>query len=176
VILHVLTACTRPWNLSKISPTLEQAALGTPWQVHWHIGFDPQRAHIGGQGVKNRLLEGISEGWVWILDDDTTVHPDLLRRVGEEIERDPSLQAVVVSQKRPEGVLVADPVNVRVGHIDSGQVVLHRGLIGGTQLLDKHDADGHFFEALLRDAPGVSYLNEILCFHNALEGEPCPQP
>src|SRR3990167_1261604 len=95
--IHALTACSRPENLTKVGLSLAHAARGH--DVHWHVRFDLEREHVGGQAVKNRLLDEISDGWVWILDDDTIVHPDLFSRAAECAALT-GIEAIVVSQRR----------------------------------------------------------------------------
>ena len=165
--LHVLTAVTRPWNLPRIANSLE--AWGPDANVHWHIGFDTRKRHVGGQAVKNRLLEAIDAplDWIWFCDDDTTAHP-LLYRVVEGAATPES--ALIVSQKRADGaVLQAHPRNVYVGGIDIGQAILRRKVIAHHRIPETYAGDGEFLQAVLGDLPGVVYLPEILSYHNAIQ-------
>lgn len=133
----------------------------------WHLRYDLGLEHIGGQAVKNAMLDSITDGWVWFLDDDTLAHPSLYSAV-ERIADSGLASAVVVSQDRHDGrILEAAPENVAVNEIDIGQAVMHRDLIGRKRIPETYAGDGEFLEAVLDG--GAVYLNEILSFHNALE-------
>src|SRR3990167_3560111 len=123
--IHFLTAVTRPENLSRIAESLQTAIRNADADVTWHLRFDVRSEHIGGQGLKNKMLEEIEEGWIYILDDDTHVHPDLFASIREGPD------AIIVSQRRHDGyVLEASPLNAHVGMIDMGQAILRRSFIG----------------------------------------------
>lgn len=170
--LHVLTAVSRPGNLPMLAKSLATAATNSPdTELVWHWALDLDHEHIGGQAVKNRMLDDIRErdGWVWVMDDDTLAHPDLFQRIADYAHGRPFTQAVVVSQKRADGtVLTADPGCVIVGQIDIGQAVMTRSLIGRHRLPIDYNGDGLFLHELLLGRR-VAYLPEILSFHNALE-------
>lgn len=176
--LNVITAASRPWNLSVIAGSLSYAHSRAPEvDLTWHLRFDPERVHVGGQALKNKMLDQISDGWVWTLDDDTLVHENLLRNVSEFVQSKPELRAVVVSQRRNDGrVLRACPENAVVGEIDAGQALLHVDLINGLRVPETYAGDGVWLESLLRHASGVSYLDEVLSLHNALSGVEVSEP
>jgi hypothetical protein len=163
---HVLTACTRPGNLRAVAESI-MAATCDPWDVTWHIRFDPAQQHVGGQRLKNEMLDQIEDGWVCFLDDDTTMHPEFLQRMAEAVK---DSGAVVVSQQRQDGrVLVAAHEHLQVGLVDIGQAFIARSLISGTRIPEHYEGDGMFLQAVLANWPAVAYLPEILSEHNALE-------
>ncbi len=166
--LHVLTACTRPLNLPLLSDSIT-AALCEPWEVCWHIRFDPAREHVGGHKLKNDMLEQIDDGWVVFLDDDTLMHPDVLKHVAEHLDA----AGVVVSQDRTASLghmLWAAPQNMRYGFADIGQVVLTRELIGDHRQPPYYGGDGVWLESVLQGRDDVVYLDEVLSLYNVLEG------
>ena len=159
--LHVLTACSRPENLERVARSL----AATP--CHWHVRFDIERQYVGGQEVKNVLLDEIHDGWVFFLDDDTLMHPKLYRRLGTLFEEG-GPDAFVVSQRHSVlGILHAAPENVHVGGIDIGQVVARRTLIGDTRIPNTYWGDGEFWSEILPKGK-VVYLDEVLSYQNAL--------
>jgi hypothetical protein len=163
--LHILTACSRPDLLPAVAASIETAAF-RPWELCWHIRFDTRQQHVGGQQLKNDMLDQITDGWVCFIDDDTIMHPGLLVPVADVLER--GLDGIVVAQTRADGRLLrADPANVRVGEIDIGQVVLSRELIGDTRIPISYEGDGQFLAAVLPDAR-VAYLDVVLSYHNQL--------
>lgn len=167
--LHVLTAVTRPENLSAVAHTLARAtATVADIEVVWHWRFDPGRQHVGGQHLKNEMLDRIHDGWVWILDDDTVAHPALVQMLMRCVREMPDMQALVVSQARADGrTLRAAPENVRVGFIDAGQALLRRDLIGEERLPETYEGDGQLLERLL-PAARVVYCDETLSLYNAI--------
>lgn len=165
--LHVLTAVSRPENLPLVAESLATAAVSAPdVQVVWHWGFDLDRAHIGGQAVKNALLDEIDDGWCWCLDDDTLAHPDVLEVVYGVI--DDEARAVIVSQHRNERPpLRASPDLVRPGDIDIGQAFLRRDLIGDHRIPETYEGDGLFLQDVLRDEWAL-FVDEVVSLHNAI--------
>jgi hypothetical protein len=165
--LHVLTACTRPQNLPVLANSI-LAAMCDPWELCWHIRFDPAREHLGGHKLKNDMLAQIDDGWVLFLDDDTVMHPDVLRHVAEHLDA----AGVVVSQDRTASLghmLWAAPQNMRLGGVDIGQVVLRRELIGDVEMPPYYGGDGVFLGRILLGRDDVVYLNEVLSYYNVLE-------
>jgi len=166
VRLHVLTACTRPHNLPDIAQSL-RIAMCEPWELCWHVRFDLACEHLGGHKLKQDMLAQITDGWVLFLDDDTVMHPDVLRRVAEHLDAD----GVVVSQDRTASLghmLWAAPQNMRLGGVDIGQVVLRRELIGDTEMPPYYGGDGTFLQSVAQGA-NLVYLDDVLSFYNALE-------
>jgi hypothetical protein len=162
--LHILTACSRPDNLTALARSLSEASC-EPWEVCWHLRFDLERWHVGGQKLKNDMLDQIDDGWVLIVDDDTLLHPGLLKLAGRWVIGD----ALVVSQQRGDGrILHAAADNVRVGEIDIGQAVIKRSLINDLRIPIDYEGDGMFLAAVLKGKPGVIYVDEVLSWHNVL--------
>ena len=170
--LHVLTAVSRPWNLNVVAGSLSTALARAPdLDLTWHLRFDLQREHVGGQGLKNEMLDQITDGWVWVLDDDTLVHECLFETLLRIVQQKPKVQAIVVSQRRNDGrVLRAMPENVIVGEIDVGQVVMRRDLVADVHIPETYAGDGTWLEMLLGGAKSVCFENSVLSLHNVLSG------
>lgn len=175
--LHVLTAVSRPENLGLVGESLAKAAAAAQVDVDWHWRLDPLRQWVGGQFLKNVMLNEIQDmdDWVWVLDDDTLAHPGVLEELMLSLECDmlpPS--AVVFSQLRTDGrVLHAAPENVRLGFIDIGQAFLRRGAIGDTRIPLSYEGDFHFLNEILTvlwAQEDVHWIDEPLSLHNAISG------
>lgn len=164
MILHVLTAVTRPHNLPVLQASIAAAATDDV-HVIWHQRSDPDRTAVGGQRLKNEMLDEIDNGWVYVLDDDTIMHPDLLRTIFLYRKAD----AILVAQERVDRVLHPAPANLQVGEVDIGQAVLRRDLIGLERIPEVYEGDGIFLRGLLAEAPGVVFVDRVLSTHNALE-------
>ena len=166
--LHVITAITRPANLGAIAASLAAACATARVDLTWHWVFDWDHAHIGGQKRKNDALDAIGDGWVWMLDDDTVAHSEILQAWLRWARTD-GVDAVVFGQTRADGrILEANAEHARVGHIDIGQAIIRRDSIADTRLEEHYDADGVFLETVL---PRIStiYDNRYLSFHNRLD-------
>lgn len=165
--LNILTAVSRPENLGFIADSLSAAAMRGPGvRVCWRWRFDLGRRNVGGQAIKNQLIEEVPDGeWLWVLDDDTLAHEDVLMTLQSFGDYD----AVVFSQQRTDGrVLTARPENVMVGSIDIGQAFIKRSLVGDHRIPEDYNGDGMFLSAVLDGA--VLYHPAALSLHNALSG------
>jgi hypothetical protein len=172
VRLHVLTAVSRPENLPAIAESLAVAAANAAdVEVVWQWRFDTERRCIGGQAVKNAMLDSLGDdypGWVWILDDDTLAHPDVLAVVSEAADVD--TQTVIVSQRRTDGrILPAVVEHMCPGGVDIGQAFLRRDLIGAHRIPEDYNGDGMFLASVLIGAL-VVFLPDVVSLHNALSG------
>jgi hypothetical protein len=172
LLLNILTAVSRPENLPALEDSIFAANdLAPDVDVEWHRWVDMHREFVGGQHPKNIMLDRIELGWVCILDDDTIMHPQFLRKVYKASRITPYAKAIVVSQKRTTGVVLqACPDNMKVGSVDAGQVVLRRDFVGDLRIPETYAGDGEWIEALLRYEPSVVFLPEVLSLHNALSG------
>ena len=99
---HILTAVSRVGNLNAVGYSIFAASsmAGKSVEFEWHKYPDFERQHVGGQHPKNVMLSEITDDWVCILDDDTTMHPKFLRQVYRAHRQNPHAPAIVVSQKR----------------------------------------------------------------------------
>lgn len=176
--IHALTAVSRPWNLDVVGESIARAQARAPEaDLTWHLRFDVKKKHVGGQTLKNAMLDEIADGWVFILDDDTLVHKDFLAVVTDTIAKQPELSAVVVSQLRTDGrVLRAASGNAVLGSIDAGQVVLSSDLIAGRLIPETYAGDGVWLESILRGRQDVAYLKSVLSLHNVLSGVDVSEP
>jgi len=166
--LHVITAITRPANLGVIAASLAAACATARVDVVWHWVFDWDCAHVGGQKRKNDALDSITDGWVWMLDDDTVAHSEILQAWKSHAQSD-GVDAVVFGQTRADGrVLDSGLEHARVGYIDIGQAIIRRASIADTRLEEHYDADGVFLEAVLPRIATI-YDNRYLSFHNRLD-------
>lgn len=163
--LHVVTAITRPSNLTLIAESLAVACARAQCDLVWHWRHDWDHAHIGGQKLKNDALDAIVDGWVWFLDDDTLADariPGLIR------EHERVVDAIVVEQQRADGrILPVGPEHVAVGSIDIGQAIIRRSAIADARIPEHYDGDGMFLASVLPRIR-VAYLPIVASYHNAL--------
>lgn len=172
--LHILTACSRDWNIPAVARSIMVAAAGhDDLEIIWHIRKDERKRFVGGQVLKSLMIDQIHDGWVWVLDDDTVVHPELFTALlsGDLTGK----KAVIVSQERPDlgHVLRAVEGCAVRGNIDAGQAIIRREAIGYFRFKDYYEGDGEFIEAVVDSlAPTeVLYLDRPLSLYNALSTE-----
>lgn len=166
--LHVLTAVSRPENLGRVAESLAAAAAYAPAvDVTWHWRMDTLRRHVGGQHLKNMMLDEIDDGFVWILDDDTVAHEEVIWQFTHLRNRD----GIVFSQQRTDGrILWAAPENVRLGYIDVGQAFLSRECIGDRRIPLQYDGDFWWLQECLTGADVCYAKIDVLSLHNAISG------
>lgn len=160
-VLHIITACSRPEFLPAWAADLAEAARGAGVDLRWHVAFDMERQHIGGQAVKNRILDSISgDGWVWIGDDDNTLDQAMLSAVAEYDAR--PVDVVIFAQRR--GQQLAPPCAV-LNRVDAAQFVARRSAIGSHRLPETYNGDGMLIAALAKTARMV-YDQRVLTNYN----------
>lgn len=168
MILHVLTACARPEFLPAFAAEMGDAAQLAGVDLRWHVAFDIGRQFVGGQAVKNRMLDSIPEsdsGWVWIGDDDNRLEPAMLKAVAEYDAR--PVDVVIFAQRR--GKQIAPPCAV-VDRVDAAQFVARRSAIGAHRLPTKYNGDGLLIAAVAKTARMVYDARALTNYNGRL---PC---
>jgi len=165
MILHILTACSRPGNLPAWAADLAAIAGEYPGvDLRWHVAFDLQRRHVGGQAVKNALLDSIpadDPGWVWIGDDDNALDTAMLEALAAYADRG-DVDAVVFAQRR-HGYIAA-PCAV-VDEVDVAQLIARRRFIGDARIPACYNGDGQWIAALAQRG-GVVYDDRPVTMYN----------
>lgn len=137
----------------------------------------------GGWGGSKRTyaLERIESGWCYFLDDDNLMHPDFTDTFLEGISESPAAQVLVFQQANKDGALRmrASQTHVQFGHIDTGQFVIDRALLGtaapgdGAECLvdwgDDYCSDRKFIERIWKISPEVfHFVPRVATYYNAL--------
>jgi hypothetical protein len=158
--LHILTACSRTEGLPAIEQALD-CLQSAQLDVHWHIGYDLERQHVGGQAVKNALLDSLhGDGYVWICDDDNLPHPNLAL-LPDILE--PNAPGLLVAQERAPGRIVE--ARPELNHIDAAQIIVKASLIGGERIPETYNGDGRWIIALHRRLH-LSAVRHVLAYYN----------
>lgn len=167
--LHVLTAVTRPENLAQIEASMRGAA-GQGVDLVWHQQADPDHQSVGGQSIKNALLDQIADGWVYILDDDNLLHPQLCRTLVQVVESIRDADLICVSQQHKNGwVRQAHPGMLRQTHVDAGQVLVRRQAIGDWRIPEHYCGDGEWIEELAKRCAGrIVCVSRVAAYYNWL--------
>lgn len=169
--LHVLTAITRYGNLGEIAASLIRAH----WRdvdLVWHWRVDYERTAVGGQALKNAMLEDIADGWVWILDDDNLVHPRFCQALVTTLQINPDARMLVGAQATARGVRAAHRMMLRASLVDAAQVIIRRDAIGDLRIPEHYCGDGEWIEAIARSLGSheIAYLPGVVIHYNALRG------
>lgn len=184
--INIITPCSRPENLKAMSESINIPKVAYRWivvidgaagkfnvtlprnaEVYYHR--DPRS--ISGNAQRNYALGRIEpfekprgfNSYVYFLDDDTLMHPDLYKAV-RQLDND----FIHFDQENPDGSRRIGGT-VKVNHVDSGNVLIRRSLIGDIRWRsDLYHADGVFIERCFQKAKSPLYLPKSLSVYNAL--------
>ena len=184
-MINIITPCSRVSNLQRIADSLTKSK----YPIKWHIVADMDETELplyttvdtevifcpsknlglSGNPQRNRALGNITEGYVYFLDDDNILHPDLLTTIAldyyhafyfHQANRDGSIRL----KASPDSVLKG------VGYVDTAQFLLPADMVLNERW-DNFDycADGHFFGAVYRKfTHRFLCVNKVLSYYNFL--------
>jgi hypothetical protein len=179
-MLNIVTPCSRPENLQKLYESIK--SYGDKEKIWWYIVYDAEQGErkfkhipwvrefwldkkLAGYPQRNLALSIIEEGWVWVLDDDNLLHPQLVKEL--ENITDPNVQGVLFKQQFNNGC--ERGIDPRHCHIDQAQFVLKKELIVDKRYDEMYTADGKFLEELYNaNKEKFIRIEKILCFYNRL--------
>ncbi len=187
-LLNIVTAVSRPKNLTTILRSMKSAAEAPDLKVRWLVVYDdpPARPHqidtitqtpspvevvplrwTGGAcrlGIKqkNHGIDHCERGYYHLLDDDNKVHPAFFKRISEVLRAHPDKQAFGFNQRRwdQHGDLKAVPDRMFPGKIDNSMFVVHTDFIGPKRYDINHAGceDGWFFHELHKKDASAWYF------------------
>lgn len=172
--LHLVMPSIRAENIGRIAMFYAREMEPHPFEVRWHILFQGPESDPKGVKKTNEGIDGIKDGWVIGVGDDTVHHPSLFRRIGEISDANPGIGAIVFSENRGNGyILRASPHTVQPGLICGGQVVWRRWLLGDHRLdWDRFQerADGNLIQHIYTLNPGAFFFTDepIMYFDSLL--------
>lgn len=202
-LFNIITRCSRTKNLLKVKDSI----FNQSGNVIWYVYFDTtilkdidaellselqddriklffKKSIPGDYGHQfiNDAINNISNGWVYILDDDNILHEDFISNLTKYISENPNKKAFIFDQKvdgkdfTKLNIRLAKPENMKVQHIDMAQFLLKRDLISDKRLkLGDYKADGYFIEDVYKSSPeDFFFINQILCYYNYLTGSKMP--
>lgn len=184
--INIITPCSRITNLETISKS-----INIPWRVYrWLVIIDahkpavlptlPANAEVYyfkddsvcGHGQRNYALNLLKElktpkhmdPFVYFLDDDTTLHPDLYTEM-----KDLTNDFIHFNQVNKNGTHRIGG-QVKVNHIDTGSAVIKLSLVQDLKWkTDIYNADGYFMEACFAKAKTPIYIPKPLSIYNGLQ-------
>ena len=163
-ILYVITPVSRHENLGKVAKSLQQVT--EYFELRWLPIMDELGGDLGGGRKRNLALDRITDlGWVFLLDDDTIVHPNLAPELYKLIQSNHDSKMFVFYQVEADGSLRAG-VNNRMAEtysIDSGQAILRSDIIRNIKQAENiWISDGMFFEKIVKQRNIVPIYSEII--------------
>jgi hypothetical protein len=184
MFLNIITPCSRPENLHKIAKTINIPTDRYRWLVVFDMDLLPDIKMIPencetylyrnpkstvGHAQRNYAIELITNGHIYMNDDDTTIHPELWDNIKNT---DADFISFSQSSKNNSIRLIGD--SIQVGKIDSHNFIVSRKLVGNSRwIINKYDADGYFAQETYNKVVYNSefkklYIPKVLSVYNNL--------
>ena len=174
-MLVVLTACSRPENLTAVGYSLRP--LQAYFRVRWLIVADLTKttpvacglavppflrefitvfgAAGDGTGIPQKNVgveyatQHLSEGWLCVVDDDNAAHPDYGAAAAGAIEKHPTAAALVFGQVAADGSHRLDAGPVAWGKIDAASFLVRVADIGDARFTPHPGAIGDDYQFIV---------------------------
>jgi hypothetical protein len=183
MFINIITPCSRPENLQKISESINIPKQNYRWIIVFDMDNFPNRELIPsncetylhrnhnstvGHSQRNFALELIEKGHIYMNDDDTTIHENLWENI-KGLNHD----FISFSQSDKNGNLRLRGNLVKVNNIDSHNFIVSKDLMGNTRwIIDRYDADGYFaqenYEKAIINNRKVIFIDRVLSVYNSL--------
>lgn len=187
--LNIITAVSRPENLQNILENIiheMKPFFDVTWYCIYDIGKDidiipfdtdwiisekggmPNDCAGGSQ--RNVALDRIKEGQNYFLDDDNIIYEGYGKFIRGIIDNNPYVGAVLVSQKRESGDLLAIPSYMKMGHLDMAQFLVSTELIGTKRFMQNiYESDYFFIKGIYEEnKEKFLFIDKFLCHYNYL--------
>lgn len=155
MFINIITPCSRPDNLRRISESINIPKNNYRWIVVFDLNELPNTDLIpdncecylykdknskSGNSQRNYALDIVKEGYIYMNDDDTTIHPELWDNI-----KDLNHDFISFSQNDKNGNLRLKGNLIKVNNIDSHNFIVSKDLMGNIRwIIDRYDADGYF--------------------------------
>jgi hypothetical protein len=177
--LNIITPCSRPENLFKISKSINIPKENYRWIVVFDFEEFPNKElipenceiylhknelSIAGHSQRNFALELIEDGYVYSNDDDTLIHPELWDTI-KELNND----FISFSQLNKDGSLRLIGNRIEWRHIDSHNFIVDRKLISDIRFkISKYEADAYFAKECFEKSLNSIFIPKPLSVYNQL--------
>jgi hypothetical protein len=178
MFLNIVTPCSRPQNLHKISESINIPQENYRWIIVFDGTVKPNETLIPqncefymhtnplskvGHSQRNFALDLIEKGHVYFNDDDTLIHPELWENI-KDLDND----FITFYQELKNGMLRLRG-NVMLAHIDSHNFIISRDLIANTKwVVNRYDADGVFAIECHKKSKNHIIIHKVLSTYNVL--------
>jgi hypothetical protein len=188
--LNIITPCGRPENLVKIKDDLNR--FSDDIIICWYIVYDgkfnmnnlkifeefepimiymaksPYKNAVGGHLHRNFAIEFFhihQDEYVYFLDDDNLISEDIINfTIDNKLDKD----VYLFSQLRNGNTIIADKDAVKVGVIDTAQVLFKRKCLNDYKFENVYDADGRFI-MYLYEKYEFNFCQDVFSFYNKLK-------
>jgi len=177
--LNIITPCSRPENLHKISESINIPRENYRWIVVFDMEEFPDKnlipenceiylhknpLSIVGHSQRNFALDLITNGYIYFNDDDTLIHSDLWENI-----KDLSSDFISFIQLHKSGEIRLNGDIIKVDYIDSHNFLVSKEIIGDTKFfIERYDADGYFAEECYRKSKNITHIDKPLSIYNLL--------
>lgn len=176
--LNIITPCSRPQNLHKISESINIPRENYRWIVvldgeerpsedliphncEFYLHKNPESRM--GNSQRNFALDMCQQGHVYFQDDDTLMHPELWDNI-----KDLDNEFITFQQAHKDGRIRLQG-RVGIAQIDSHNFITKLSLIGDTRWnLTRYDADGVFAIDCHRKTQDHILIEKVLSLYNLL--------
>jgi hypothetical protein len=179
MFLNIITPCSRPENLLKISESINIPKENYRWIVvcdsellpneelipkNCEIYHHKNSSSISGNSQRNYALDLIIDGHIYFNDDDTTIHKDLWETI-KDLEND----FISFKQLNNNGDLRLLGDEIIVGGIDSHNFIVSKNIVGSSRwIINRYDADGYFAQECYLKSLNSVYFDKVLSIYNTL--------
>lgn len=185
--LTIITPCSRPENLSKILDSIDFNYVDEWMIVYDGTKFPPGYSTFKDTIYSSKISEYVygdvnscvghaqrnygmtmvknSNTYIYNLDDDNIVHPDLysfVETIGDSVK--------FYSFNQNNHGIISTGNRFFLGGIDTAIFIIHYSLCKDINwIVNKHDADGYFFlECYNLHKDKHEYIDKVLCYYNYL--------
>ena len=172
-MIHILTPCSRPWNLVMIAPSI-------PPKCSWKVAFDKstgvesrgkwytsQYTGHWGHPVRNEMLSRLKakpDDYILFLDDDL-IHPNWYEHI-----KGSTADMVTWGQENKDGSLRLRATDQpKVGNIDMGSFMVKYKIAKQLKFTNVYEADGIFAMEAAQKASEIQTINESISYYNFLK-------
>ena len=169
MILNIITPSFQPENLKLLEKSIVAAARDLPIEVNWFIYYPISKTHIpivephprlkvvqqgfcatdpeqipvpSRANMLNWCLDDIEAGFVYVLSDDTLMHPQLISELISQKQKDPKMQLMVTGQHLEDDT-IQEPT-ITPGAMSFSQYVADRTAIADLRYTEEFQQDGIF--------------------------------
>lgn len=155
MFLNIITPCSRPQNLHKISKSINLPEDKYRWIVVFDMIELPDKKLIPdncevythtnilstvGHSQRNFAIDLVNDGHIYMNDDDTEIHSSLWDNIKNSTD-----DFISFSQNNKNGSLRLNGAFIDIGHIDSHNFIVSKRLIDEDRwVINRYDADGEF--------------------------------
>lgn len=179
MFINIITPCSRPENLLKISESINIPKENYRWIVvcdsvslpdekliprNCEIYFYKDLKSISGNSQRNFALDLINSDYIYFNDDDTLIHPNLWENI-KNLDND----FISFEQLHKSGQYRLSSNMIKVGYIDSHNFMISYDILGNTRfIIDRYDADGYFAEECFSKSKKPIHILKPLSVYNQL--------